>query len=179
MIEVPWDAVWYWTVAAIAITGVWLGVVLTLATLPGIWIGIGVALLCWALQTEMFNPWVLGACVALGLLGEAIEFFASAVGSKRAGGSRSGALGSVIGGVLGAIVGTPLIPIPIIGTVIGAVAGAGLGAVVAERGIVKREWGESVKSGTGAAAGRLVSIAVKGSVAAVIAVAITIDALWS
>jgi uncharacterized protein len=67
---------------------------------------------------------------ALAVMGEVIEFLAGAVGAKRAGGSKRGALlallGSMLGGIVGIFVG---IPIPIVGQVVAAVLFAGLGAL--------------------------------------------------
>lgn len=74
---------------------------------------------------------VVGALWVLAMIGEGVEFLASAVGAKRAGGSKRAALlafvFSLLGGIVGLFVG---LPIPIIGQVVSAVLFAGIGALV-------------------------------------------------
>ena len=66
----------------------------------------------------------------LAIVGEAVEFAASALGARRAGASRKSTtyavLGSFGGALLGALMG---VPIPIIGPIIAAILFAGLGAM--------------------------------------------------
>lgn len=151
------------------------GVVLTLLTLPGIWLTLAVALLCWWwMGAAYYSPWTVAAALALGLLAEAVEFFASAAGATRAGGGRSGALGSVVGALIGAIAGSFILPI--IGTIAGAVLGAGLGAVAGERGIRGRSWREAARVGQGAMVGRFIALIVKVVLAAAIGVLLTVAA---
>jgi uncharacterized protein len=166
-----------WLGVSIVVLFAWLGVALVAVTLPGIWIAIAVAFLVEWWRPEIMSTWVIASAVGLAIFGELVEFFASAAGSKRAGGTRSGAWGSLFGTVVGMILGQILIPIPIIGAVIGGVVGAGLGALFAERGIAERTWGESWRSGRGAATGRAVSIVLKTAIAGVVAVMLTVDAV--
>lgn len=163
--------------ATIVILFSWLGVIVTLLTLPGTWLAVLAALLVKWWQPELLGWWAIGIAAGLAVLGEAVEFGAGAVGSKRAGGSRSGAWGALGGGLIGSVMGTVLIPIPIAGTIIGAVVGAGVGAITTERGIAQRTWKESLKSGQGAAIGRAFSVVAKGAVAGVIAVVLTLAVL--
>ncbi|MFT5425037.1 MAG: hypothetical protein ACI89L_002844 [Phycisphaerales bacterium] len=163
--------------ATLVILFSWLGVVVTLLTLPGTWIAVLAALLVKWWQPELLGWWAIGIAAGLAVVGELIEFGAGAVGSKAAGGSKSGAWGALVGGLIGSVLGTVFIPIPIVGTILGAVLGAGLGAVTTERGVAQRTWKESVKSGSGAAAGRAFSVIAKGAVAAVIAVVLTLAVL--
>lgn len=156
----------YLVLAALLVTGL-AGIALTAVTLPGTWlnvlVGIGVAVL----KPELISWWAVGACALLALLGEIVELVASAVGAAKGGASKKGALGALLGSILGAILGAPfLFPLGSIG---GAAVGAGLGAMVAERGIAGKTWSASAKAGGGAAAGRLVAVALKTSIAAVIA----------
>ena len=162
--------------ASIVVLFCLVGVALTLLTLPGIWVMIAVAIGCQIWRPELFSLWTLGVVVGLGLLAELAELVASAAGSKRAGGSRAGALLSVVGGIVGAIVGTPLIPIPVIGTLIGAVIGAGVGAFIGERGVSGQGWRVSAASAGGAAAGRLVASIVKTAFALLIALILGVAA---
>ncbi len=163
--------------ASILITlGALVGVVLTLVTLPGMWVAVLVASVCVLWRGDSMHWGFLLAGVGLAVLGEAVEFFASAAGATRAGGSRAGATGSVVGGLVGALVGTVVLPIPIVGTIVGAVVGAGVGAIVGERGHAQRPWKDSMRVGGGAAAGRLASVVLKGGIAAVLALVLIVGA---
>ncbi len=154
------------------------GVALTLLGFSGVWLTILVALLVeWWRPDGQFGTWTIVIAVFLGVLGEAIEFGASAVGAGKAGGSKRAGVGAMVGGLLGAIAGTPLIPIPVLGTLVGAVVGAGLGAMVMERTKPERTWGHSLRVGQGAAIGRLVATVVKTTLAAAVAVQLAV-AFW-
>lgn len=166
-----------WLAAGIVIVAAWLGVVLVAVTLPGIWLAVFAACLVEWWRPEVLSNWVLITVVVLAVLAEVLEFVSSMAGSKRAGGSRSGAWGSLGGTIVGLLVGQVVIPIPIVGAVIGGVVGAGLGAVLAERGVAGRGWGDSWKSGRGAATGRALSIILKTCVGVVVAVLLTVDAV--
>ena len=152
-----------------------LGVVLTAATLPGIWIMILAAAGCqaWLMlrqpPMQMFEWWTLGACLIIALVAEVVEIFASAVGAKKAGGTRRGAIGSVIGALGGALLGTVFIPIPILGTIAGAALGAGAGAIIAERHNGRKTWSEASTIGAGAAIGRLAATVAKVAFACIVA----------
>lgn len=160
--------------ASIIVIASLIGVVLTFLTLPGIWLMIVVASACALWRPELFSIWTLAAAVGLGLLAELIEFLASAVGSKRAGGTRAGGWMSVLGGLIGAIVGTPIFPL--LGTILGAIVGAGVGAFIGERGIARRSWRDSAVSAGGAATGRAVALVAKGGIAVVIGVLLCVAA---
>lgn len=166
-----------WLGVSIVVLFAWIGVGLVAVTLPGIWVAIVVAVLVDWWRPEVMSLWVIVTAVVLAIIAEIVEFFASAAGSKRAGGTRSGAWGSLFGTIVGMIVGQIFIPIPIIGAIIGGVVGAGLGALFAERSIAERSWGDSWRSGRGAATGRAWSIVFKTAIAAVVAVLLTADAL--
>ncbi len=163
--------------ASILITlGAVMGVLLTVLTLPGTWIAVMIASACVLWRPDSMHWGYLLAGVGLCVLGELVEFLASAAGATKAGGTKAGAIGSIAGGLLGAIFGTVLLPIPIIGTIAGAAIGAGIGAIVGERGHSKRSWNESVRVGQGAAVGRLVSVVIKSAVAGVLGVVLVIGA---
>lgn len=166
-----------WLGAAIVVLFAWLGVGLVALTLPGIWLAILVALLVDFWRPEVMSTWVIVTAVVLALLGEIIEFTSSAAGARKSGGSRPGAWGALIGSFLGLFVGAVLIPIPILGSIVGAVLGAGVGALAAERGVARRTWGDSYRSGRGAVGGRALSIVIKTGIAALVAVLMTIDAI--
>lgn len=169
----------WWTILAGAIVGTasLLGMVLVLLTLPGIWFMLIAAAACQVLLPAPgpFSWWTLGICAGAALAAEIFEFVASAVGARKSGGGRAGAIGSIIGATVGAIAGSFIVPI--VGTIFGAVVGAGLGALTAERGIAGKSWSQSAAIGTGAAAGRLTATVVKAILAVAIGVALTVAAV--
>jgi uncharacterized protein YqgC (DUF456 family) len=152
------------------------GVVLTLVTLPGVWVlmalAVGVQVL-W--MPELFSWWTLAACFVLAAAGEVAEAVATGVGAAKGGASKWGIAGAIVGTLVGAVLGT-FIPLPIIGTLIGAALGAAAGAVLAEKVIKNRGWMDSTKAGAGAAAGRLVALVVKGCVTAAVGVTLAVAA---
>lgn len=155
-----------WVIAAIASLAGLTGVVCVVLALPGIWLMSLVAALCMWWQPEIISWKALVTLVALGVISEVTDFFASAVGSKKLGGSKRGALGAIVGTIIGAIAGgifLSVIPVVgwVVGPILGGIIGAGLGAMVVEKGIVNQSWKDSMKSGGGAAAGRAVSLFVK------------------
>lgn len=156
--------------------GLGFGWVLTLISLPGNWLILGVATL-YAWLTPDALRWnisltLLGVLLAVAIAGEVIETASSAAGVRKLGGSRRGALLAVVGSVVGALAATVLIPIPIVGTLIGACGGALLGAVMGEtwKG---RDMDHVLRVGQAAAWGRLVGSLAKIVVASVM-VALTI-----
>ncbi|MBX3385342.1 MAG: DUF456 domain-containing protein [Phycisphaeraceae bacterium] len=191
------------TIGGSVVIAALVGVLLTAATLPGIWF----MLLCaglaqwWSMtrgqiapvsatdatlaeqlfsppvvDAQMFSWWSLGAVAIIAVIGEITDFASSAVGAAKAGGTRRGAVGSIIGAIVGAIAGTPLIPIPVLGTILGAAIGAGLGALIAERHAGRMTWKQAGKVGSGAAVGRLVSILIKTALALIAAGILIVDA---
>lgn len=163
------------------------GILLTLLTLPGTWVALAAAALAqwWSFEylddpatpdTElMFSWWSLGGALFAAVLGEVIEFVASAVGAAKAGGGKRAAILSMVGGFVGAIVGT-LVPPPIVGTILGAAVGAGLGGLAGEKLTKDRTWSDSSRVGLGAATGRLVATIAKAACAAVIFLILAVDA---
>ncbi len=151
----------------------------TLLMLPGNWMMLATTMLVawWLRGAGMFSPWTLVAIVVLALVAELVEFFSSAVGVSKAGGTRWGGTGSLLGAVVGAICGTLLIPIPLLGSLIGVCVGAGGGALVGELA-TGRSGSDSAKSAVGAGAGRLVGTAVKFIIGVVIWSIIAIAAFW-
>jgi len=108
-----------------------------IAGLPGNWIMIGlVAIYAYLVDdaTRTDVGWIVVLIlVVLALLGELVEFGAGAVGAKTAGGSKRGAVLSLIGSLIGGVIGVPLgalIPIPVAGVVFGILFFASFGALV-------------------------------------------------
>ncbi|MBY0111290.1 MAG: DUF456 domain-containing protein [Phycisphaerales bacterium] len=165
-----------WTAAISLVLAAALGFVLTLLTLPGLWLPIVVALGFQWFHPEMFSWWTIGAAVLLGVMAETLEFVASAAGATKAGGTKRSAAGAILGTLAGAIVGSAFF-FPI-GTILGAVAGAGVGAVLLDKTRVERTWSESTRVGAGAAAARGIAIVIKASFSAIIAMLLVVAALW-
>ncbi len=149
----------FWLILSIVLMVVTIGISLTAITLPGIWMMAACSALLALWVPEYVGWWTVLALFAIAATSELVDFIASALGVKRMGGSRSGAVGSVIGTLVGAIAGSFILPI--IGSIIGGVIGAGAGAFLAERGVANRSLKDSVRSGSGAAVGRLISMVIK------------------
>lgn len=161
--------------ASIVILASLLGVLLTALTLPGAWLALVAAVLCNLWEPGLLAWETIACAFAAALLAEIIEFFASAAGAAKAGGSKRGALGSVVGSLVGAIVGAPFLLL--VGALIGAVIGAGVGALIAERGLAGRTWADSARIGRGAAIGRFWASLVKVALAAVVALILSVGVL--
>ncbi|MEM1027974.1 MAG: DUF456 family protein [Planctomycetota bacterium] len=145
------------------------GVVLVALQLPGTWLMIaataGFAWLRWGQEHVSYGWWTLAGLLGLAILGELVEFAASALGSTQAGGSKRGAVISIATAILGAILGSFLIPIPIVGTLLGAALGAGAGASLGDKW-AGRSWAETAQGFKGAAVGKLSGAAAKLLIAA-------------
>lgn len=167
-----------WVAASVVALAGLVGTLLTLLTLPGTWLMLLVALLCKLVVPEAMGwSWLIAAGV-LAVAGEVVEFGASAAGAKAGGAGRPGAIGALLGGLAGGIVGTVVIPIPIVGTVVGGVLGAGGLAVLFERWKGGKGWKDSSKAGAGAAAGKLASTFLKTAIAGIMALVLTVGAVW-
>lgn len=128
----------------------WAGI---LFNLPGTWLMVlSAALVEWWTSDEIFGVGFLVAAVFLALLGEVLEFAASAAGARGSGGSKRGAVLAISGGMIGAVMGT-LLPVPILGTLVGASAGAFVGSIFGDLW-AGRPVSLSVSAGRGAAVGR-------------------------
>ena len=143
------------------------GIMLTAIALPGNWLILLAAAGTAAWQPGMISWWTIAALLVLALIGEGLEFLASALGAKQAGATKQGAIGAFLGTILGAIVGLPFVP-PL-GAIVGGAFGAAAGAIIAERAVQKRTWEESAKAGAGAAIGRIVATITKLLIAVVMA----------
>jgi len=155
-----------WVIALIALLSCLGAIAMVVLTLPGIWCMFVVSGLCMLWRPEIITWRAVVTIAVIGIIAEAVEFFASAVGVKRLGGSKRGALGSIVGTIVGAILGgifLSVIPVVgwVVGPIVGGILGAGAGALLIERSVVQMSWKDSFKSGGGAAIGRTVSIFVK------------------
>ena len=135
---------------------------LNLVSLPGNWLVLLFAVVYFVLLRDVptgphLSWWGIGLAAAFAVLGELWEFFASAAGATKKGGSRRGAVlaiaGSIGGSLVGAFVG---VPIPVIGPLIGAVGGGALGAFLgAYAGEGHRTSAERIEISRGAFFGKL------------------------
>lgn len=148
--------------------------------MPGNWLLVAMAAgLYWLASPEKaahIGLMPLSLIVVVTVIGELLEFAASALGANRLGASKRATALAVAGSVAGAIVGLfagSIIPIPIVGQLIGSLllggAGAALGAASGERWAGK-SWDDSFQVGHAAFWGRLlgtVGKAVCGTVACI------------
>ena len=130
------------------------GLLITLMTLPGLWLMLAAtAGYAWLTHWSYIGWRTLTVLLVLALTADFLETAAAGAGAKRAGAGRRGLWGAIIGGILGGIFLT-FIPIPIVSTLIGVCFGTFLGAMIAELSS-GREVGRSAIIGVGAATGRL------------------------
>ena len=143
------------------------GALMLFIGLPGTWVSLASIMLYGVLTGfESYGFTLILALVVLAVLGEVLEFLATAVGAQRFGASRGGIIAAILGVFPGVIIGSMLLPI--IGTVVGAFAGAFLGAYLWELS-QRRSRQEAVRAGLGAMLGRT------GAVVAKLLVAITMS----
>ena len=161
--------------------------ILVLLGLPGTWLmlilAVGVELIdtMWlgSQDKETFGWIWIGICICLALLGEVLETIASAVGTRKGGGTKRGIIGAIIGGIVGAIALTPFIPIPILGTLIGALIGTFAGALIGEMtGHNQVSGGAMAKAALGATIGRLLGTMGKFLIGVVIFAVLVVTAFW-
>ena len=168
--------------AAFALVGL-LAVVLTPVGVPGAWMLVGVAgtvdvtaMLFGGGKTLPFGVTAIAVALSAAVLGEVLEFVASAMGAKAGGASRSGMVGSMVGGFAGVIAGTLLVPVPIVGSIVGALAGVVGGALLGEIAFHGRRASDAVRPAAGAAVGRLLGSVAKLPCSMVAWIALVYDA---
>lgn len=153
--------------------------------LPGNWFIVGLAVLFVssigsgdAAQGLNWHAVALLALIAAG--GEALEFFASAAGAAKKGGSRRAVVLAIVGTIAGSITGAVMgLPIPVIGPLAGALVGGAGGAFAgAYLGEMWKHGGgdKSFSVGMGAAIGRLLGTMGKLLVGAVMIVILAVRA---
>ncbi len=162
---------------------------LTLVGLPGTWaIVVTGALLAWLAPVFAFInvSWgYVAALVGLAMLGELIEFVASAAGVGKLGGSRRAAVLAIVGSLVGAIFGmtafAAIIPIPVVGSLIGSVLmgglGAAVGAFIGER-MIGKDLDGSIKVGFAAFLGRIFGTVGKTLCATIMAAMLIVLVWW-
>jgi uncharacterized protein YqgC (DUF456 family) len=174
------------------------GVALTLAALvawamnvlgmPGNWLAVAMGVGAYFLAAPDSSVHVglvtLAIMLFAALLGELLEFAASALGASRLGASKRASALAIVGAMAGAIFGLfagSVIPVPIVGQVIGSLLfgsiGAAAGAVGGERWVGK-SWDESLQVGHAAFWGRLLGTVGK-AVCGTLACVVFMVAIWS
>ena len=152
-------------VVAAAIFGCFVAVLLTALRLPGTWLIVaGMAIAGWASQWQSVSMSRVVLLAGLAVGAEVVEFFASVITARKAGGSRQAAWGGLVGGILGMIFLS--LPFFIVGTFIGAILGCFLGAFVVELAMNKR-LAEGTRVGLFSALGLAIGTAAKIGIALV------------
>jgi len=95
------------------------GVILTILTLPGIWlVYIAVFILAWMGSFAVITPLILVILFVLSVFSTIADNIVMAMGAKKLGGSNWGMLGAILGGIVGLIIGN--IPGMFLGPIVGA-----------------------------------------------------------
>jgi len=165
-----WDALATFLEVFVFLTTLVVGWCLTLFNLPGNWLIVGsAAIYAWLMPPE--SRWTLSwglvaVLLVAAVVGEIAETASAAMGTKRLGGSKRGAVLAILFSLIGAIVGSFAIPVPIVGTVVGACLGALAGAMLGEfwKG---HGFDHSLRVGQAAFWGRLLGTAAKMLIASI------------
>ncbi len=140
------------------------GVLLTLMTLPGLWLMLAAtAGYAWLTHFQHIGLRMLGVFLAITLVAEILETLAAGHAARKSGGSRRASFGALVGGVAGAAL--LAVPLPIIGILIGACLGAFAGAMVMEvtkRGDATQSLNVGIAAAKGKLAGTLLKLAFAG-----------------
>ena len=150
-----------------------LGVLITIARLPGTWLIVAAAFgNGWLVQWQEISPAIVAVLAGLAVIGEAAEVIMSALAARKAGASRGAAWGGLLGGILGMFFLSSMLslPFPVVGTVIGAIAGAlagcFAGAMLVELAI-RKKLAQGTKVGLFSALGFVVGMVTKIALALV------------
>jgi uncharacterized protein YqgC (DUF456 family) len=159
---------------------------MTMLSMPGNWVIVAAAALdAWLMpsDTRFDIGWqVVAVLVGLAIVAELLEVAASALGAKRAGGSRRSAVLAIGLSIVGAFAGVSFgSVIPLIGNLVGAIVGAGLGALIGA--MLGETWkgrtlAESWKVGHSAFWGRILGALAKIGIGTAMTVIALIAALF-
>jgi uncharacterized protein YqgC (DUF456 family) len=179
------DPAWVYYPSAILLIALCIVAWLTsLLTLPGNWIVVALAAgFAWLFPHDAGRgiSWtVVGIGLALAVVGEVIEFAASAAGAAKQGASRRSVLLSLVGAMVGSIVGLMIgTPVPVLGSfvmaLVGGAGGAFAGAYLGEMWKGRAEH-ERIAAGQGAFTGKIWGTLGKLACGAVIVAMIAVDA---
>ncbi len=130
------------------------GLLLDLVGLFGNWVILCAVGCAWLLTGfDHFGGWAIVTLFVLAILGEVVEMIAASFGATKFGGSKGAAISAMIGCIAGAIVGSPMMPL--VGTLAGACVGAFVAAAAYEAAFMRKNLQGSVKTGFGAALGKI------------------------
>ncbi|MGD9636000.1 MAG: DUF456 domain-containing protein [Pirellulales bacterium] len=187
--EISWDfdpALTYYPTAILLIVLCIAAWSTTLFTLPGNWIVVALAAgFAWLFPEEAgrgISWWTVGVAGALAVVGEVIEFAASAAGAAKQGASKRAVVLSLVGAIGGSIAGVMVgAPVPILGSfvmaLLGGAAGAFAGAYLGEMWKGRTE-DERIAAGQGAFVGKIWGTLGKLACGAVAVAIIAADALF-
>jgi hypothetical protein len=160
-----------WTLFVLVIIA---GLLLDLVGLFGNWLILGAAAAVWLISRfEIFGVWLLLFLLVMAVAGEIIEAVASGYGASRYGGGKGAMVAAVVGCIVGAILGTPWMPL--IGTLLGACLGAFIGATAYELAVVRKDLNTSMRTGFGAALGKVAGMLGKLFVGVLMVLAIVVS----
>jgi len=149
-----------WLFYLLLLAGIVICLFLTLIQLPGLWLALLLSVAYWFFNDGAgFGLTTLLVLLALTLAGDLCETLTVALGAKQAGATKAGMALSIVGAITGGIL-LSFILMPVIGTLIGVLLGAFLGGYAGDilRGRKKEQ---AVRSGIGAAIGRMAGTIIK------------------
>ncbi len=125
------------------------GVLLSCLTISGTWCVVLASVLAAGLTDGLRPHWnLVFLFIALAIGIELIEWFASAWGVQKRGGSKAAGFAALFGGIAGLFLGT-FIPIPIVGSLVGMMAGSfGLAYAVEKRRLKEHDRAMHIAWGT-------------------------------
>jgi uncharacterized protein YqgC (DUF456 family) len=161
-----------WTLFGLAVLA---GLALDIVGLFGNWVILVAVVIAYiATGYTYFSLLTIGILLVLAVIGEVIEAVAASYGAKRFGGTKGTMIAALVGTIVGAIVGAP---IPIVGSLVAACIGAFIGAMAYEFVVVEKQMKDAVRSGFGAALGKVVGVFAKLLVGVIMAIIIVFAAL--
>ena len=128
------------------------GVVVTIFSLPGVWLVYIATVIVGAIGGfQVITPLTLVILLIVSILSTFADELAAVLGTKKAGGSKYGTIGSVVGSIVGGIV----------GNILGVFIGAFLGAALFEYIFAKQDLKKSIKLGFASFLGFLIGTGLK------------------
>jgi len=148
------DVQWLWYALALVLGLIGIAGVIVPA-IPGVpLVFAGMLLAAWADGFERVGLWVLLALAALTVFSVVIDFWATAVGAKRAKASTLAIVGALVGTLVGLLFGIP-------GLFLGPFIGAVVGELISRRRLHHADVGPALRVGVGTWVGIALGIALK------------------
>ncbi len=128
------------------------GIILTVFSFPGVWLVYLSTIIVAAIGNfQVITPLILVVLFFISLLSTFADELAAALGTKKAGGSKYGSIGTIIGSTIGGLV----------ANIYGVFIGAFLGATISEYIFARKDFNESIKLGFASLIGFLIGTALK------------------